>query len=94
METEFKEGDEDFLTVNTGKLFLEASPLFHAFESLMLCINLNSFPMVPCIHKKGKSMDCFQLAITMLPAANMNVLVRNQQIFSVYTLINKTKYHT
>lgn len=39
-------------------------------------------------------MDWIQLAITMLPAANMTLLVWNQQICSVYTLINKTKYHT
>jgi hypothetical protein len=39
-------------------------------------------------------MDWIQLAITMLPAANMNLLVWNWQIFfSVYTLINKTKYN-
>jgi len=47
METAFKGGDEDFLTVNTVKLFLEASPMLHAFESPLPCINLNSFPMVP-----------------------------------------------
>jgi len=29
-----------------------------------------------------------------MPAANMNILVWNEQNFSVYTLINKTKYHT
>ena len=39
-------------------------------------------------------MDWIQLAITMMPAANMNILVWNEQNFSVYTLINKTKYHT
>jgi hypothetical protein len=31
METAFKEGDENFLTVNVGKLFLEASPMLYAF---------------------------------------------------------------
>jgi len=95
METPFEEGDEDFLTVNIGKLFLEASPMFHAFGSQLLCIYLNSFPLEPSTYKKeGKSMDWIQLATTMLPAANTNLLVWNQQIFSVYTLINKTKYHT
>jgi hypothetical protein len=52
METAFKEGDEDFLTVNIGKLFLEVSPMLYALESLLLCIKLNSFPMVPSTYKK------------------------------------------
>jgi hypothetical protein len=33
METAFEEGDEDFLSVNIGKLFLEASPMLHEFGS-------------------------------------------------------------
>jgi hypothetical protein len=52
METAFEEGDEDFLTVNTGKLFLEALLMLHAFESFLLCINLISFSMVPSTYKK------------------------------------------
>jgi len=52
METAFEEGDEDFLAVNIGKLFLEASPMLQAFESLLLSINLISFPMVPSTYKK------------------------------------------
>ena len=40
-------------------------------------------------------MDWIQLAITMLPAAKMDLLVWNLQIFfPVYTLTNETKYHT
>jgi len=33
MEIAQEQGDEDLLTVNIGKLFLEASPMLHAFES-------------------------------------------------------------
>jgi hypothetical protein len=44
METAFKEGHEDFLTVNTGKLFLEVSPMLHAFESPLPRINLELLP--------------------------------------------------
>lgn len=33
MEIAQEQGDEDLLTVNIGKLFVEASPMLHAFES-------------------------------------------------------------
>lgn len=33
LEIALDQGDEDLLTVNIGKLFLEATPMLHAFES-------------------------------------------------------------
>lgn len=33
LEIAVEQGDEDLLTVNVGSLFLEASPMLHAFES-------------------------------------------------------------
>lgn len=33
LEIAVEQGDEDLLTVNIGKLFLEAGPMLHAFES-------------------------------------------------------------
>lgn len=33
LEIALEQGDEDFLSVNVGKLFLEAEPMLHAFES-------------------------------------------------------------
>lgn len=33
VEIAVEQGDEDLLTVNIGKLFLEAAPMLHAFET-------------------------------------------------------------
>lgn len=33
VEIALEQGDDDLLTVNIGKLFLEAAPMLHAFET-------------------------------------------------------------
>ncbi|XP_057652675.1 uncharacterized protein LOC130891755 [Diorhabda carinulata] len=70
-----EQGDEDLLTVNTGKLFLEAMPMLHAFETY--CVRQGAASLLLASLEKEKELlriflRVSQMENTMLRRMNLN----------------------
>ncbi|KAF5288197.1 hypothetical protein FQA39_LY03965 [Lamprigera yunnana] len=75
VEIAVEQGDEDLLTVNIGKLFLEAAPMLHAFETY--CIRQgNASLLLASLEKEKELLRIFlrvsQMENTMLRRMNLN----------------------
>lgn len=75
VEIAIEQGDEDLLTVNMGKLFLEASPTLHAFETY--CIRQGPASLLLASLEKEKELlriflRVSQMENTMLRRMNLN----------------------
>ncbi|KAK5642051.1 hypothetical protein RI129_008218 [Pyrocoelia pectoralis] len=75
VEIATEQGDEDLLTVNIGKLFLEAAPMLHAFETY--CIRQgNASLLLASLEKEKELLRIFlrvsQMENTMLRRMNLN----------------------
>ncbi|XP_066142159.1 uncharacterized protein RhoGEF64C [Euwallacea fornicatus] len=75
VEIALEQGDDDLLTVNIGKLFLEAAPMLHAFETY--CIRQgNASLLLASLEKDKELLRIFlrvsQMENTMLRRMNLN----------------------
>ncbi|KAB0796076.1 hypothetical protein PPYR_10137 [Photinus pyralis] len=75
VEIATEQGDEDLLTVNIGKLFLEAAPMLHGFETY--CIRQgNASLLLASLEKEKELLRIFlrvsQMENTMLRRMNLN----------------------
>ncbi|VEN60330.1 unnamed protein product [Callosobruchus maculatus] len=75
VEIALEQGDDDLLTVNMGKLFLEATPMLHAFETY--CIRQGAASLLLASLEKEKELlriflRVSQMENTMLRRMNLN----------------------
>lgn len=75
VEIAIEQGDEDLLTVNIGKLFLEAAPMLHGFETY--CVRQgNASLLLASLEKEKELLRIFlrvsQMENTMLRRMNLN----------------------
>ncbi|KAF5301751.1 hypothetical protein FQR65_LT08733 [Abscondita terminalis] len=98
VEIAVEQGDEDLLTVNIGKLFLEAAPMLHAFETY--CIRQgNASLLLASLEKEKELLRIFlrvsQMENTMLRRMNLNsfLMVPVQRV-TKYPLLLTRLYKT
>lgn len=75
VEIALEQGDDDLLTVNIGKLFLEAAPMLHAFETY--CVRQGAASLLLASLEKEKELlriflKVSQMENTMLRRMNLN----------------------
>ncbi|XP_049818854.1 uncharacterized protein LOC109601331 isoform X2 [Aethina tumida] len=75
VEIALEQGDDDLLTVNIGKLFLEAAPMLHAFETY--CVRQGAASLLLASLEKDKELlriflRVSQMENTMLRRMNLN----------------------
>ncbi|XP_076263580.1 rho guanine nucleotide exchange factor at 64C [Rhynchophorus ferrugineus] len=75
VEIALEQGDDDLLTVNIGKLFLEAAPMLHAFETYCVRQGTSSL-LLASLEKEKELLRIFlrvsQMENTMLRRMNLN----------------------
>ncbi|KDR08167.1 Myosin-M heavy chain [Zootermopsis nevadensis] len=88
MEIALEQGDEDLLTVNIGKLFLEASPMLHAFESY--CIRQGAASLLLANLEKEKELLRIFLRVSQMENAVLRRM--NLNSFLMVPVQRVTKY--
>ena len=96
LEIAMEQGDEDFLTVNVGKLFLEAGPMLHAFERY--CIRQGGAAMLLTNLEKEKELlriflRVSQMENTVLRRMNLNSFLMVQTFFSFFFIMQGKNFY-
>lgn len=88
VEIALEQGDEDLLTVNIGKLFLEAAPMLHAFESY--CVRQGAASLLLASLEKDKELLRIFLRVSQME----NTLLRRMNLnsFLMVPVQRVTKY--
>ncbi|KAK6631047.1 hypothetical protein RUM44_003219 [Polyplax serrata] len=88
LEIALEQGDEDLLTVNVGKLFLDAEPMLHAFESY--CVRQGSAALLLANLEKEKELLRIFLRVSQME----NVVLRRMNLnsFLMVPVQRVTKY--
>lgn len=88
VEIAAEQGDEDLLTVNMGKLFLEAAPMLHAFETY--CIRQGAASLLLASLEKDKELLRIFLRVSQME----NTLLRRMNLnsFLMVPVQRVTKY--
>lgn len=88
VEIAAEQGDEDLLTVNIGKLFLEAAPMLHAFETY--CIRQGAASLLLASLEKDKELLRIFLRVSQME----NTLLRRMNLnsFLMVPVQRVTKY--
>ncbi|KAG5893882.1 hypothetical protein JTB14_005338 [Gonioctena quinquepunctata] len=88
VEITIEQGDEDLLTVNMGKLFLEAMPMLHAFETY--CIRQGSASLLLASLEKEKELLRIFLRVSQMENAMLRRM--NLNSFLMVPVQRVTKY--
>ncbi|CAG9824959.1 unnamed protein product [Phaedon cochleariae] len=88
VEIATEQGDEDLLTVNTGKLFLEAIPMLHAFETY--CVRQGSASLLLASLEKDKELLRIFLRVSQMENAMLRRM--NLNSFLMVPVQRVTKY--
>lgn len=90
----YEQGDEDLLTVNIGKIFLEAVPMLHAFETY--CVRQGAASLLLASLEKDKELlriflRVSQMENTVLRRMNLNsfLMVPVQRVTKYPLLLNR-----
>ncbi|XP_058832718.1 uncharacterized protein LOC131690757 [Topomyia yanbarensis] len=83
-----EQGDEDLLTVNVGKIFLEAAPMLHAFESY--CVRQGSASLLLANLEKEKELLRIFLRVSQMENAVLRRM--NLNSFLMVPVQRVTKY--
>lgn len=90
----YDQGDEDLLTVNMGKIFLEAAPMLHAFETY--CVRQGAASLLLASLEKDKELlriflRVSQMENTVLRRMNLNsfLMVPVQRVTKYPLLLNR-----